>query len=98
MDDAEERKEAARSSSGPSGQRGLAAWVRTEDLECELWNAIAEDFSQPFDEAADYDDDEGSLSLEEEFADEGELRDSVFRLLADLRPGLGDLLSEPPVR
>ena len=72
MDDAEEREEAGRNRCGPHDGRGPAAWVRTEDLECELWNAIAEDFSQPLDEAADYDDDEDPVLLEDEFEDEGE--------------------------
>lgn len=93
MDDAEEREEAGRNRSGPPDGRGPAAWVRTEVLECEVWNAIAEDFSRPFDEAADYDDDADPLPLEDEFADEEELRDSLFRQLADLRPELGALLS-----
>jgi hypothetical protein len=73
--------------------------VRTEILECELWNAIAEDFSRPLDEVTDYDDEEDSLLLEDEFADEEELRSNLFRQLADLRPALGALLSglHPPV-
>jgi hypothetical protein len=56
-----------------------AAWVRTEDLECELWNAIAEDFSQPLDEVTDYDDDEDLVLLGDEFEDEEELRGSLLR-------------------
>ena len=93
MDDAEEREEADRNRSGPPDGRGPAAWVRTEVLECEIWNAIAEDFSRPLDEAADYDDDEDPVLLEDEFEDEEELRDSLFRQLADFRPELGALLS-----
>ena len=42
----------------PNDGREPAAWVRTEILECEIWNAIAEDFSRAFDESADYDDEE----------------------------------------
>jgi hypothetical protein len=93
MDDAEEREEAGRNRSGPHDGRGPAAWVSTEVLECEIWNAIAEDFSQPLDADAEYDDDENPLPLEDEFEDEEELRDSLFRQLADLRPELGALLS-----
>lgn len=96
MDDAEDREEVGRNRSGPPDGRRPAAWVRTEELECELWNAIAEDFSRPLDEVADCDGEEDCLPVEDEFADEEELRDSLFRQLADLRPELGDLLSEPP--
>jgi hypothetical protein len=95
MDDAEEREEAGRNHPDPSDQRVPAAWVRTEELECELWNAIAEDFSQPLDEIADCDGDEDPTVLGDEFADEEELRDSLFRQLAELRPELGALLSQP---
>jgi hypothetical protein len=63
-----------------------------------LWNAIAEDCSQPFDEDADYDGDDDPIILENEFEDEEELRGSLFRQLADLRPELGALLSEPQDR
>jgi len=99
MDDAEERKVASRNCSGSPDEKEPAAWVRTEDLECELWNAIAEDFSQPLDEVTDYDDDENPLPPEDEFVDEEELRGIVFRQLADLRPALGALLSglQPPI-
>ncbi len=95
MDDAEEREEAGRNHSGPSDNRVPAAWVRTEELECELWNAIAEDFSPQLDEAADCDGEEDPLPVEDEFADEEELRNSLFRQLSDLRPELGELLSGP---
>lgn len=95
MDDAEEREEEGRNHSGPSDQRVPAAWVRTEELECELWNSIAEDFSRPLDEVPDCDGDEDPLPVEDEYADEEELRNSVFRQLSDLRPELGELLSEP---
>jgi hypothetical protein len=95
MDDAEEREEEGQNRSGPPDGRRPAAWVSTEVLECEIWNAIAEDFSQPFDSAAEYDDDEDPLPLEDEFADEVELRNSLFRQLSDLRPELGELLSGP---
>jgi hypothetical protein len=60
-----------------------------------LWNAIAEDFSQPFSEVPDYDGEEAPLCVEDEYADEEEFRNSVFRQLSDLRPELGELLSEP---
>ncbi len=93
MDDAEEREEAGRNHSDPSDERVPAAWVRTEDLECELWNAIAEDFSQPFSEVQDYDGEEDPVLLGDEFEDEEELRGSLFRQLSDLRPELGELLS-----
>lgn len=93
MDDGEEREEAGRNHSGPPNGRGPARWVRTEDLECELWNAIAEDFSQPSDEDAEYDGDEDPALLGDDFEDEEELRSSLFRQLADLRPELGALLS-----
>ena len=95
MDDGEEREEAARNYSGPPNGKGPAAWVRTEDLECELWNAIAEDCSRPLDEDADYDGDDEPVILGDDFEDEEELRGSLFRQLADLRPELGALLSEP---
>lgn len=74
---------------------GPAAWVRTEDLECELWNAIAEEFSRPPDEVTDCDDEEDPLTLDEEYEDEEELRGSMVRQLADLRRDLADLLSAP---
>lgn len=93
MDNPEEREEVGRIDSGD--ERVPATWVRTEDLECELWNAIAEDFSQPFCEVPDHDGEEDSLLFGSDFADEEELRGSVFRQLADLRPGLGELLSGP---
>ncbi len=95
MDNTEVNEKMSRSHSGPSHERGPAAWVRTVDLECELWNAIAEDFSQPLNAVTDYDDDGDSLTLGEAYADEAELRDSLFRQLADLRPELGGLLSGP---
>lgn len=95
MDDGEEREEAGRNHSGPPNGKGPAAWVRTEVLECELWNAIAEDCSQPLDKDADYDGDDDPIMLEDDFEDEEELRGSLFRLLADLRPQLGALLSGP---
>jgi hypothetical protein len=98
MDDGEEREEAGRDHSGPPNGKGPAAWVRTEDLECELWNAIAEDCSGPLDEDADYDGDDDPVILEDEFEEEEELRGSLFRQLADLRPELGALLSEPQDR
>jgi hypothetical protein len=95
MDDAEMREEAGWNRSGSHVERGPAAWVCTEVLECELWNAIAEDFSQSLDIVADYDDDGESLTVDEVYVDEAEMRDSLFRQLADLRPELGDLLSGP---
>jgi hypothetical protein len=95
MDDAEEREEGGRNHSGPPDERGPASWVRTEILECEIWNAIAEDFSRPFSEVPDYDDEEDPVPLGDEFADEDELRGSLFRQLSDLRPELGALLSGP---
>lgn len=95
MDNGDEREEAGRNHSGPPNGKGLSAWVRTEDLECDLWNAIAEDFSRPLDEEADYDGDEDPALLGDEFEDEEELRGSLFRQLADLRPALGELLSGP---
>jgi hypothetical protein len=98
MDDGEEREEAGRDHSGPPDETGPARWVHTQILECELWNAIAEDCSQPFDEDADYDGDDDPIILENEFEDEEELRGSLFRQLADLRPELGALLSEPQDR
>lgn len=98
MDDGEERDEAARNHFGAPNGKEPAAWVHTECLECELWNAIAEDCSQPFDEDADYDGDDDPVILEDEFEDEEELRGSLFRQLADLRPELGSLLSEPQDR
>jgi hypothetical protein len=98
MDDGEEREEAGRNHPGPPNGKGPARWVRTEDLECELWNAIAEDFSRPLDEDADYDGDDDPAILGDEFEDEEELRGSLFRQLADLRPELGALLSEPQDR
>ncbi len=55
-------------------------------------------FSQPLDEVADYDDEEDPLPVEDEYADQEELRDSLFRQLADLRPEVGELLSEPQPR
>lgn len=98
MDNGEERDEAGRNHSGPPKGKGPAAWVRTEDLECDLWNAIAEDFSRPLDEEADYEGDEDPVLLGDDFEDEEELRGSLFRQLADLRPELGALLSGPQDR
>jgi hypothetical protein len=98
MDSEEEREEAGRNHSGPPSGKGPAAWVRTEDLECNLWNAIAEDFSRPFDEEADCDGDEDPVLPGDDFEDEEELRGSLFRQLADLRPELGALLSGPQDR
>lgn len=98
MDDGEEREEAGRNRSGPPNGRGPAAWVHTQILECELWNAIAEDCSEPLDENADYDGDDDPVILVDEFEDEDELRSSLFTQLADLRPELGALLSEPQDR
>jgi len=91
----EVREEAGRSHSGPSVERSPAAWVRTEELEIELWNAIAEDFSQTLESVSEYDCDDEPSSLEDEFSDEHELRGIVFRQLADLRPELGDRFSRP---
>jgi hypothetical protein len=98
MDNGEQREEADRNHSGPHKGKGPAAWVRTEDLECELWNAIADDFSRPFDEEADYDGAEDPVLLGDDFEDEEEMRGSLFRQLADLRPELGALLSGPQDR
>lgn len=88
-------EEAGRSHSGPSVERGPAAWVRTEELEIELWNAIADDCSQTLDSAADCDCDDEPLSPEDDLSDEDELRGIVFRQLAILRPELGDRFSRP---
>lgn len=98
MDDGEDREEAARNHSGPLNERGPARWVHTQILECELWNAIAEDCSGPLDEDADYDGDDDPGILVDEFEDEEELRGSLFRQLAHLRPELGALLSGPQDR
>lgn len=98
MDDGEEREEAGRNHPGPPNGEGPAHWVHTKILECELWNAIAEDCLQSFDEDADYDGDDDPVTLEDEYEDEEELRGSLFRQLADLRPELGALLSEPQDR
>lgn len=95
MDVGEEREEAGRNHSRPPKGKGPADWVRTEVLECELWNAIAEDLSRLLDEEADYDGDDDSVLLGDDFEDEDELRGSLFRQLADLRSELGYLLSEP---
>jgi len=99
MDDGEETEGAGRNHAGPPNGKGPAAWVPTEVLECELWNAITEDFSEPLDENAEYDGDDDPVVLgdefEDDFEDEEELRGSLFRQLADLRPELGALLSEP---
>jgi hypothetical protein len=98
MDDGEEKEKAARNQSGPPNEIGPATWVSTEVLECELWNAIAEDFSEPLDEDAEYDGDDDPVVLGDELEDKEELRGSLFRQLADLRPELGALLSEPKDR
>jgi len=95
MDNAEVSEETGRNYASPPDEIGPAAWVRTEDLECEPWNAIAEEFSRPTDEVTDCDDEEDPLTLDEEYEDEEELRCSLFRQLADLRPDLADLLSAP---
>ena len=93
MVDPEMEEGPGRKDSGPKDGRAPASWVKTEILECELWNAIAEDFAPPLDEGVEYDDEDEFLDPEEEFADEDEMRNSVFRQLADLRPNLADLLS-----
>lgn len=69
--------------------------MRTDILECELWNAIAEEFSKPGDELLDYDDEVEPPTPEEDLDDKSELRGSLFRQLADFRPEVADLLSEP---
>lgn len=98
MDNEDDREEAGRNHSGPPNGGSPAHWVHTQILECELWNAIAEDCSQSFDDDADYDGDDDPATLEDEYEDEEELRGSLFRQLADLRPELGALLSKPQDR
>lgn len=95
MVNAEGTEMLGRNHSGPNSGREPAAWVRTEILECELWNAIAEEFSKPDDELLDCDDEPDPPTPEDDLDDEAEMRGSLLRQLADLRPELAELFSEP---
>ena len=75
------------------------AWISTDQLETELWNAIMEDTPGCTDEDIDnYDDGfEDSLDEDDDDDDEEEQRRSAFTLLVEMRPLLGDLLGGPPI-
>lgn len=93
MDDMHDEDETARPESSRAAEREPADWVNAELLDVELWNAIAEDFSGSSDDA-EYEDIDDILDPEEEFADEDEQRRCTFRLLAEIRLQLAELLQK----
>lgn len=71
------------------------AWISTEQLDCELWNAIMEDASGICD--GDFGEIDtcidGEYEAEEE---ESEQRRATLQLLTQMRPRLAELLGGPP--
>jgi hypothetical protein len=72
-----------------------AAWITTEQLDAELWNAIMEDSSGSCDEESDCSEIGDDLAEDEDYEDEADERRSMLRLLATLRPRLAELLGGP---
>jgi hypothetical protein len=71
-------------------------WISTEQLETELLNAIMDDSNGiPDDEDIDIQDIDEYFD-EDDKEDETEHRRSTLRLLALMRPQLGELLGAPP--
>jgi len=96
MDDVKHEIEAGGIHSVPSPELGPADWVSTDLLNYELWNAIAEEYSGSCEDDSDYDDTDEFL--EPDLMDEAEERNCTFRLLADMRPQLAELLSKASER
>jgi hypothetical protein len=98
MEDAADNGETSRSHPGRSERQSPAPWVSTDDLECELWNAIAEDCSGTFDEdeVGFTEEIEERFSMEDEVSDEAEERGLLFRQLSLIRPQLAELLRAAP--
>lgn len=73
-------------------------WISTDELECELWNAIMEDGPGGSDEDIDNYDDSfcDTLDADDYDEDEEKLRRLTFSLLVGIRPLLGEVLGGPP--
>jgi hypothetical protein len=75
-----------------------AAWISTEQLEDELFNAIQEDYSGSCDDEA-FDDSDDMFEVDDlDDEDEDEQRRGTLRLLSIMRPKLAELLGGPPVK
>lgn len=73
-------------------------WITTQQLEAELWNAIAEDSTTNFDEDSDFEEIDECLGDDEEYEDEANERRSILRLLATMRQQLAELLGGPAAK
>jgi hypothetical protein len=85
---------------GPEdGNGNPAEWIRTDELEAEVFNAIVEEASSTRDgDSEDYEEIDEDFDSEEEFEDEEEQRRSALRVLATMRPQLAELLGAQPAK
>ena len=99
MDDTIDPDEQKEFKDPETGNDNPPAWISTDELEKELFNAIVEDTSSARDgdsEAyAEFDED---FSGEEDYEDEDDRRRSALRLLATMRPQLAELLGAQPAK
>jgi hypothetical protein len=69
------------------------SWITTQKLEDELWDAVQADGTANGDDDAHFEEVDTFLAGEEEL-DEHELRTSLLKALASVRPQLAELLAE----
>ena len=99
MDDSNDPDEQGEFKGPEDGNDNPAEWIRTDELEAEVFNAIVEEASSTRDgDSEDYEEIDEDFDSEEEFEDEEEERRSALRVLATMRPQLAELLGAQPAK